>query len=69
LFGDTQMHHHGQIRRRLVGHDAQSLNHVRQFRQRLRDAVLNLDLGLVDVSPSANVMVNVITPSAVACVD
>src|SRR5881628_2900351 len=47
--GREQMHHHREVGRLLGGRDAQPPNLFGQLRQRLRDAVLHLYLGLVNV--------------------
>ena len=44
-----QVHHQRQVGRLLCGRDAEPANFLRQFRQRLRNAVLHLHLGFVDV--------------------
>ena len=43
------MHHHQEVGRRLLGDDADALHFLRQARQRLRDAVLDLHLRVVEV--------------------
>jgi len=46
---------------------AEALDFLRQSRQRLRYAVLHLHLRFVEVRAQSEVIVRVITPSAVAC--
>ncbi len=47
--GGEQMNHHGQVGRLLGGRDAQLSDFFGQLGQRLRDAVLHLHLGFVNV--------------------
>ena len=49
VVGRDQVHDQREVRRGLLGHDAEPLRHLGQLRQRLRHAVLHQHLGLVEV--------------------